>query len=225
MELNGFLLRGCIRYLLFEEYEKTSLTSVFRNSSDDTELFIVGSVFDDDDQGLTASALTGSKPSQDCNPSEIGFGDLFGRAASYWTCHFSNVLSERRPDPLDLVALYGKDLRQLENWVEQQRRRTVPIFLNTTSPTLCQILILWSLPPCLARQHDWPTCSGLTSTALTLPKTRHGLPYLILSRETTSRPSKTSSGTRPSGQACAALHVSTRWYADALGRSKHKATR
>lgn len=76
MELNGFLLRGCIKYFLFEEYEKASLTSGFRTSSDDTELFTIGSVFDDDDQGLTASALTGSKPSQDCNLFEIGFGNL-----------------------------------------------------------------------------------------------------------------------------------------------------
>ncbi|KAK8929296.1 hypothetical protein VCV18_001958 [Metarhizium anisopliae] len=115
MELNGFLLRGCIRSLIFEEYEKASLTSGFRTSSDDTDLFTIGSVFDYDDQGLTASVLTGSKPSQDCNPFEIGFGNPSACAASYWTCHFSNVLSERRPDPLDLIALCRKNSRRLEN--------------------------------------------------------------------------------------------------------------
>ncbi|RSL62187.1 hypothetical protein CEP54_005851 [Fusarium duplospermum] len=98
MELNGLLLGRCVKYLLFKECEEASLFSRFETSSDDAELLTIGSVFDDDgDQGPTDIALTGSKPSQDFNPFERGFGRFFTYAASYWTCHFSNVSPERRP--------------------------------------------------------------------------------------------------------------------------------
>ncbi|KAH0600083.1 hypothetical protein MHUMG1_01079 [Metarhizium humberi] len=44
------------------------------------------------------------------------------------------MLSERRPDPLDLVALYRKDPRQLETWVEQQRRPNCSYIAECNSP-------------------------------------------------------------------------------------------
>ncbi|KAH7175935.1 hypothetical protein EDB81DRAFT_632846 [Dactylonectria macrodidyma] len=124
MELNGFLLQRCVKYLLFEECEEASLLSSFEQDPDDAELLNIGNVFDDDggDQNTTASTPTDSKPSQEFNPYELGFGRFFAYAASYWTCHFSNVSPEQRPDVLDLIALCRNNSRRLENWVEQWRR-------------------------------------------------------------------------------------------------------
>ncbi|EFY91089.1 hypothetical protein MAC_02760 [Metarhizium acridum CQMa 102] len=132
------------------------------------------------------------------------------KAASYWTCHLSTVSSERRPDPLDLIALCRKDSRRLENWVEQWRRPNCSYVAEYDFPeamphldplvdtamfgpaaSLADLLRLDLHGPDFAKDSAW--------TAVTHVITRDHIPTI-----------KTSSSTRPSGQACATLHFPTR---------------
>lgn len=123
MELHGHLLRGCVKYLLFEECGGASLLSSFRIDPGLAEFLAIGNlVGDDGDQGPTAIASTGSEPSQDFDPFESGFGRFFAYAAEFWLCHLSSASPDRRPDSLDVVDLCKKDSRRLMNWVEQWRR-------------------------------------------------------------------------------------------------------
>ncbi|EHK40132.1 hypothetical protein TRIATDRAFT_252427, partial [Trichoderma atroviride IMI 206040] len=119
-ELNGSLLRRCIRYLLLDECQEINLSSSFRDGPD-FNLLGIGRVLDDDDDDFPTESLWSKSP-QDFDPSDLGLGSFFTYAASYWTAHFSDASQELWPDPTDLIDLCSAGSQRLENWVEQWKR-------------------------------------------------------------------------------------------------------
>ncbi|KAK4060254.1 uncharacterized protein Triagg1_10804 [Trichoderma aggressivum f. europaeum] len=117
-ELNGSLLRRCIKYLLFEECGENNLSSGFRNRPD-VEFLAIGGVLDNDEFPTESPWL---KSPRDFDPSNLGLGGFFTYAAPYWTAHFPDASQKLWPDPTDLIVLCSRGSQRLENWVEQWQR-------------------------------------------------------------------------------------------------------
>lgn len=82
VELNGDLLRRCIKYLLFDQCGENNLSSGFRNGPD-VEFLAIGDVLDDDE--FPTESL------QDIDPSDLGLRSFFTHTAPYWTAHFPDA--------------------------------------------------------------------------------------------------------------------------------------
>ncbi|KAL7953002.1 hypothetical protein V8C34DRAFT_321780 [Trichoderma compactum] len=117
-EVNGSLLRRCIKYLLLDKCGENNLSSGFRNGPD-VEFLAIGGVLDDDE---FPTELSWSKSPRDCDPSDLGLGSFFTYAAPYWTAHFPDASQKLWPDPTDLIVLCSRGSQRLENWVEQWQR-------------------------------------------------------------------------------------------------------
>ncbi|AEO65516.1 uncharacterized protein THITE_2149928 [Thermothielavioides terrestris NRRL 8126] len=118
-ELEANLLQRCVKYLLFNECEESSLLPAPAQEFSETGLSAFGGMFDDEaDEQADAEGPTPSG----FDPSERGFGPFFAYAASYWTSHYAAAPAGRRPSARQLAALCRKGSRRLENWVEQWQR-------------------------------------------------------------------------------------------------------
>lgn len=103
-ELNGSLLRRCVKYLLFDKCGENNLSWGFRNGPD-VKLLAIGGVLDDD-KFLTESPW--SKSPRDFDPSDLGFVSFFTYAAPYWTAHFPDASQKLWPDPTDLIVVCSR---------------------------------------------------------------------------------------------------------------------
>lgn len=122
-ELNGSLLKRCIKYLLLEECEKNSLLSSFEDGTDDGGLAAMGGdLFDDELEYDDESGAEAAQPPRDFNPSERGLGAFFAYAGSYWMSHSDDASENLRPDPKDLIVLCSAGSQRLDNWVNQWQR-------------------------------------------------------------------------------------------------------
>ncbi|KAB5571775.1 hypothetical protein GE09DRAFT_992212 [Coniochaeta sp. 2T2.1] len=129
-ELNGLLLRQCVKYLLLEECgtNELPLGSGFgvehANDLDFLQMDVVG---DDEDEGAGGEEVQpedGPGKSAKYDPEELGFGGFFVYSCVYWTVHLKRTASspDQRPSPDDLEVLYAKGSQRLANWVEQSLR-------------------------------------------------------------------------------------------------------
>ncbi|OIW29244.1 hypothetical protein CONLIGDRAFT_633392 [Coniochaeta ligniaria NRRL 30616] len=124
-ELNGFLLRQCVKYLLLEECgtKELPLGSGFGVEYANDLDFLHMDMFDAEDEASDDDVQTEKERDEPekYDPEELGFGGFFVYAAVYWTEHFSltTMSPEHRPDPDDLAVLCAKRSQRLANWVEQ----------------------------------------------------------------------------------------------------------
>ncbi|TFB01752.1 hypothetical protein CCMA1212_006451 [Trichoderma ghanense] len=113
-ELNGYLLKRCIQYLLFNECGEIDLYSAITDGSLDADFFAIGGILDDDEAPTELR--------QEFDPFELGLGRFFTYAAGGWTTHFPDASQDFWPSPADFIALCSKGSQRLENWVEQWKR-------------------------------------------------------------------------------------------------------
>ncbi|CAM1511877.1 Fc.00g093900.m01.CDS01 [Cosmosporella sp. VM-42] len=122
-ELDGLLLQRCVKYLLFDEAgEKDrfkNLTKDFDSAWNDDFMAAFASFDDDDDGDGDDDDTEAPADTQTYKPSEIGLGNFYAYAASYWTRHLSTSSLKLRPGLSDLIKLCSKGSNYLENWVQQ----------------------------------------------------------------------------------------------------------
>lgn len=127
-QLEGNLLRGCVRYLLLREMNTRPLLS-----ENDQNVGILNSEMAFATLDDTAED-TGSGETFD--PMDIGFGGLFTYASCYWTTHYAAAPLEALP-PLEAVQeLCEAKSQRLQNWLDQIARPdcnilpTFPVYLR-----------------------------------------------------------------------------------------------
>jgi hypothetical protein len=133
-KLEACLLRTCIKYLLFDEFDQKTLFSNEQETAQGLVDLPKFGVFDDvddsgDDEQLPGSTANTSGLVNDqgvkelCfNPSERGFGEFFAYASCFWLEHFKAAAPDAIPSTLDIIRLCKAKSTRLRNWIEQNCR-------------------------------------------------------------------------------------------------------
>lgn len=130
-KLEAALLRICVKYLLFDEFDQIDLFSKDQETVQTLEGLPGFGLFDDsseDSQQLDSSeknpALKDKQETKQFyyDPSERGFGEFFVYASCFWVDHFKVSAPELLPNILDIVALCRAKSKRLRNWIAQNCR-------------------------------------------------------------------------------------------------------
>ena len=133
-ELEADLLHICVKYLLFDEFDKNNLFSDEQVTIRILEEMPGFGCFDDssdDFQQLTPSQTSlglrdekETKEAQDVyyDPAERGFGEFYVYASCCWLDHFKAGTPELLPDIPDIVKLCTASSKRLQNWIKQNCR-------------------------------------------------------------------------------------------------------
>lgn len=135
--LESAMLRRCVGYLLFEEFQTKKLslalpTELFGIETDDDPLMGMNLSDVDDEVNNKNEDVVSTEVTSELNPEELGFGKFFAYAAAYWTEHIIATPLALKPKADDLVDLCGKGTRCLENWIEMWKRPTCSFFEERT---------------------------------------------------------------------------------------------
>lgn len=115
-ELNGLVLRLCVRYLLIEDFAKLALVP----QTTFVEAFGIG-IFDDSPSNSDSSSEKSSMIPSWVDPEERGFGAFFTYAACFWTQHLAQAPLQFVPDLQDLIDLSIPQSTLLENWLRLEK--------------------------------------------------------------------------------------------------------
>ena len=130
-KLEASLLRVCVKYLLFDEFDQNDLLSEEQETVQSLEEMPRFALFDDSsDDGEQANS---SGASQDpvneeeaeeiyYDPVQRGFGEFYVYASCFWLEHFKVSAPELLPDMSDIVKLCKASSKRLQNWIGQNCR-------------------------------------------------------------------------------------------------------
>lgn len=129
-ELEAALLRLCVRYLLFEDFNSKDLFSEEQATAQTLEELPGFGTYDDSDGEEQQASLGQGQDSEDnheiqhihYDPSERGFGEFFVYASCFWLDHFKVAESRLLPPVSDIVTLSSANSRRLRNWIQQNSR-------------------------------------------------------------------------------------------------------
>lgn len=131
VRLEANLLRGCVKYLLLEEFDERNLFSDEQetiHSLQELPGFASSEGFYDDFQqsvpietrpGLRDEEGTRESKEIYYDPAERGFGEFYVYASCFWVHHFEVCTLEFLPDIADIVQLCKASSKTLQNWTEQ----------------------------------------------------------------------------------------------------------
>jgi hypothetical protein len=133
-KLEATLLRVCVKYLLFDEFDERNLFSDEQETIQSLEEMPQFASFDDssdDDQqpvpsevshGLRDEGKAEEAEEIYYNPAERGFGEFYAYASCFWVDHFEVCTPELLPDIPDIVKLCKANSKRIHNWIGQMCR-------------------------------------------------------------------------------------------------------
>lgn len=130
-KLEASLLRVCVRYLLFDEFNQNNLFSedheTVQSLEEMPQLASFGDSSEDGDQVVPFIATQGLRNEQEAkaiyyDPADRGFGEFYVYASCFWLDHFRESPPELLPNMSDIVKLCKANSKGLQNWIGQNCR-------------------------------------------------------------------------------------------------------
>lgn len=130
-KLEASLLRVCVKYLLFDEFDQNDLLSEEQKTVQSLEEMPQFELFDDFNDGGEQAGSSGA--SKDLineeeakkiyyDPVQRGFSEFYVYASCFWLDHFKVSAPKLLPDMSDIAKLCKANSKRLQNWIGQNCR-------------------------------------------------------------------------------------------------------